>query len=135
MAFGTFDLFHPGHEHYLREAAKLWDELIVIVARDARVLTMKLRSPIHTELTRLDNVVHAFPEAMVLLGDEKDMMEPLRIYAPDIIALWYDQFFPEERVRSVLPNVWVVRIDGFMTDIHKSSLLRQKMEHTPPTMQ
>ncbi len=48
---------------------------------------MKLRSPIHTELTRLDNVVHAFPEAMVLLGDEKDMMEPLRIYAPDIIAL------------------------------------------------
>ncbi len=135
MAFGTFDLFHPGHAYYLREAAKLWDELIVIVARDARVLTMKLRSPIHTELTRLDNVVHAFPEAMVLLGDEKDMMEPLRIYAPDIIALWYDQFFPEERVRSVLPNVWVVRIDGFMTDVHKSSLLRQKMEHTPPTMQ
>lgn len=135
MAFGTFDLFHPGHEYYLREAAKLWDELIVIVARDTRVLTMKLRSSIHTELTRLDNVVHAFPEAMVLLGDEKDMMEPLRIYAPDIIALWYDQFFPEERVRSVLPNVWVVRIDGFMTDVHKSSLLRQKMEHTPPTMQ
>lgn len=135
MAFGTFDLFHPGHEYYLREAAKLWDELIVIVARDARVLTMKLRSPIHTELTRLDNVVHAFPEAMVLLGDEKDMMEPLRIYTPDIIALWYDQFFPEEMVRSVLPNVWVVRIDGFMTDLHKSSLLRQKIEHTPPTIE
>lgn len=135
MAFGTFDLFHPGHKHYLDAALALGDELIIIVARDSRVLAVKLRSPIHTELTRLDNVSNACPEAMVLLGDEKDMMEPLRIYVPDIIALWYDQFFPEERVRSVLPNVWVVRIDGFMTDVHKSSLLRQKMEYTPPTIE
>jgi len=23
MAFGTFDVFHPGHEYYLQQAAKL----------------------------------------------------------------------------------------------------------------
>jgi cytidyltransferase-like protein len=67
MAFGTFDLFHPGHKHYLDTALALGDELIVIVARDSRVLTVKLRSPIHTELTRLDNVSNACPEAMVIL--------------------------------------------------------------------
>ncbi|PSQ59395.1 FAD synthase [Halobacteriales archaeon SW_7_71_33] len=33
VAQGTFDLLHPGHVHYLREAAAMGDHLTVIVAR------------------------------------------------------------------------------------------------------
>ena len=41
MCFGTFDIFHPGHEHYLREAEKMADLMTVVIARDHRVFSGK----------------------------------------------------------------------------------------------
>lgn len=41
MAFGTFDVFHPGHEYYLTQAKKYGDILIVVVARDKTVEKVK----------------------------------------------------------------------------------------------
>lgn len=41
MCFGTFDIFHPGHEFYLGEAAKLADMMTVVIARDHRVFAGK----------------------------------------------------------------------------------------------
>ncbi|MEF8827161.1 MAG: adenylyltransferase/cytidyltransferase family protein, partial [Halapricum sp.] len=37
VAQGTFDLLHPGHLYYLREAASMGEELHVIVARRENV--------------------------------------------------------------------------------------------------
>ena len=34
---GTFDILHPGHLHYLRDAKAMGDRLVVIVARSANV--------------------------------------------------------------------------------------------------
>nr|EGQ39935.1 MAG: cytidylyltransferase [Candidatus Nanosalinarum sp. J07AB56] len=41
MAQGTFDILHPGHVHYLEEAAEHGDTLVVVVARDSRVQERK----------------------------------------------------------------------------------------------
>jgi len=41
MTFGTFDRFHPGHEYYLREAKKLGDSLLTVIARDVTVIKIK----------------------------------------------------------------------------------------------
>ncbi len=41
MCFGTFDIFHPGHAHYLRESAKLASSMIIVIARDHRVFSGK----------------------------------------------------------------------------------------------
>jgi FAD synthetase len=86
MCFGTFDLFHPGHVYYLSEAEKLAKTMTIIVARDARVSGIKGRPPKHDEDTRLHNVAHAFRDARVILGDEKDIFLPLRAFKPDILA-------------------------------------------------
>ena len=37
VAQGTFDLLHPGHLHYLREASEYGETVHVIVARRANV--------------------------------------------------------------------------------------------------
>jgi len=37
VAQGTFDILHPGHVHYLEDAATYGDELHVIVARGENV--------------------------------------------------------------------------------------------------
>ena len=34
MCFGTFDLLHPGHEDYFRQAREFGDELIVVAWRN-----------------------------------------------------------------------------------------------------
>ncbi|MCQ5376385.1 MAG: adenylyltransferase/cytidyltransferase family protein, partial [Methanomassiliicoccales archaeon] len=41
MATGVFDLLHVGHLHYLNEAKRLGDELIVVVATDSTVRKRK----------------------------------------------------------------------------------------------
>src|SRR5207245_1761445 len=41
MATGVFDLLHPGHVYFLREARKLGDELWVVVARDSTARKFK----------------------------------------------------------------------------------------------
>ena len=41
MATGTFDLLHMGHIFYLKEAKKLGDTLVVVVATDATVRKLK----------------------------------------------------------------------------------------------
>ena len=38
MTFGSFDVLHKGHEHYLKEAKSYGDYLIVVVARDENIL-------------------------------------------------------------------------------------------------
>ena len=45
MAFGTFDVYHPGHAHYLQEAKSYGDQLVVVVARDDTVRAIKGKSP------------------------------------------------------------------------------------------
>jgi len=53
MATGVFDLLHPGHIHYLTEAKKLGDELVVVVARTSTAERFKHR-PIVSEAQRVE---------------------------------------------------------------------------------
>jgi FAD synthetase len=53
LAFGTFDILHPGHEHALTEARGLGDHLTVIIARDTTVEKVKNKKPLFDEQTRL----------------------------------------------------------------------------------
>jgi len=41
MTFGTFDIVHPGHIHFLQQAKTYGDRLITIVARDMNVQKFK----------------------------------------------------------------------------------------------
>lgn len=125
MCFGTFDIFHPGHEYYLSHASELASELIVVIARDHRVISGKGRDPIHPESDRLKNVENAFPQARVILGDDHDIFAPLREYTPDILAFGYDQRVPEDRIHELFPRVAIVRIGGYEIERYKSSLLRK----------
>jgi len=41
MVFGTFDVFHKGHESFLRQAYCYGDFLVAVVARDKTVAKIK----------------------------------------------------------------------------------------------
>ncbi len=126
MCFGTFDIFHPWHIYYLREAEKLGDDLIIVIARDGRVKNLKWRLPQDHEDVRRANVASVFKNAQVILGGVEDIFAPLRKYTPDILAFGYDQRVPEEKIRELFPIIEIVRIWGFEPEKWKSSLLRKE---------
>ena len=128
MAFGTFDIFHPGHVYYLTEAERLGDAFIIVIARDERVAKQKGRKPKDDEDTRQRNVAHAFRTAEVILWDEEDIFAPLFLYKPDILAFGYDQWVPEEKIKELFPQVEIARVASYEPEKWKSSLLRAQKE-------
>ncbi len=112
VATGTFDIIHPGHIKFLKEAKKLGDELIVIVAREKNV-KHKPKPVIPEEQRR--KVVEAIKYVdKAILGDENDIFKPIEELKPDIIVLGYDQHFDEkwleEELRKRNLSCKVVRI-------------------------
>ncbi len=100
VAQGTFDILHPGHLHYLREAAAMGDELHVVVARSDNV-THKAPPVVPDEqrremLAALDPVDHA------RLGHPDDIFVPIEEIEPDVIALGYDQHHDEDAIAAAL---------------------------------
>lgn len=122
LAFGTYDVFHKGHEYFLREAARLGDRLVVIVARDSNVERIKGRLPHDNEDTRRNNVAtfESVDEARLGYEEWGKHLQVLTDVAPDVIVLGYDQ-------KAKLPPEWeskVVRIAAFEPETYKSSKLR-----------
>lgn len=134
VATGTFDLIHPGHEFFLREAKKLGDHLTVIVSRDETVKRVKQRPPIHSEAERLDAIRKLGLADEVALGRlEEDKHATVLDLKPNVVALGYDQAAFTDHLERILKergltNVRVVRLPAFKPEEYKSTILRQRLE-------
>ena len=128
LVFGTFDIFHPGHDFFLRKAKSYGDELYVVVARDSTVKQVKNRNTINNENKRIEilNVLFYVTEAR--LGYEGDKYKIIEEIKPDIICLGYDQKVFTENLKEKLMkrglNVEIIRIEAYKPDVFKSSKLR-----------
>ncbi|ELY64534.1 adenylyltransferase/cytidyltransferase family protein [Natrinema versiforme] len=102
IAQGTFDILHPGHVHYLEEAAAMGDELHVIVARTTNV--DHKAAPICPASQRRDMVaaLEAVDEAR--LGHEEDIFVPIEEIDPDVIALGHDQHHDDAAIAAELES-------------------------------
>lgn len=127
LVFGAFDPLHAGHAHLLGSAAALGDKLVVALASDDAIRSLKSHEPRSSFddrraalrlLPMVDQVVQSVP---------RDGFAVLDAVRPDIIATGYDQ----DRLREALAtwmtthtNIPVVTIDAFEPETYKSSLLR-----------
>jgi FAD synthetase len=100
IAQGTFDILHPGHLHYLRDAAALGDELHVIVARRENV-THKAK-PVLPDRQRRDMVDALSTVTEAHLGHTEDIFVPIERIDPDVIVLGHDQHHDPEGIRAAL---------------------------------
>jgi FAD synthetase len=116
MATGVFDILHPGHLHFLREAKKMGDELVVVVARDSVAEKMK-RKPFIPENIRLAMVSSLKPVDLAILGVEGNIYDILNLVRPDVLALGYDQEFDEtqivEEAKKRGINLKIIRISKY----------------------
>ncbi|MFC6872068.1 adenylyltransferase/cytidyltransferase family protein [Halobellus marinus] len=100
VAQGTFDLIHPGHVHYLSEAASMGEELHVIVARRENVTHKE--PPVLPDRQRRDVVGALDVVTAAHLGHEEDIFVPIERIDPDIIVLGHDQHHDDEALAEAL---------------------------------
>lgn len=125
MAFGTFDILHPGHEFFLRQAKNLGDFLTVVIGRDSTVALVKGKPPRHNELKRLSGVVGLNIANEVILGGLDDKYQVIVNVEPDIIALGYDQtYFIEELKKKFANKIKIIKVPAFKPELYKSSKLQ-----------
>lgn len=100
LAQGTFDLIHPGHLHYLSDAAAHGDELHVVVARRENVTHKP--TPVCPDRQRRDvlDALAVVDEAHV--GHPDDYFVPVERIDPDVIVLGFDQHHDADAIREQL---------------------------------
>lgn len=127
MVYGVFDGFHLGHHHFLSEAQKRCEALIVVVAHPAIVNSLKQHLPVYSLEERLATVRVDQGQATVIAGDtEIGTWSALKHYRPDVVFLGYDQ----ERLGQELTKIGVAHesISAHHPDRYKSSLLNKQKD-------
>ncbi len=114
LAGGCFDILHYGHIHFLKNAKKLGDYLIVILESDARIKKLKGDSrPFHNQLQRkeiLENL--RFVDEVLILNDEmadSDYAKVVKKIAPSVIAVTKGS---KTKTHAELVGAEVVEIDS-----------------------
>jgi rfaE bifunctional protein nucleotidyltransferase chain/domain len=85
---GVFDLLHPGHVRYLREARALGDALIVAVNSDrsARALEKGPGRPLNTAAERAEVLAALSSVDAAVVFDEDTPLEIVVALQPDVLA-------------------------------------------------
>jgi FAD synthetase len=102
VAQGTFDIVHPGHIHYLEDAAAMGDELHVIVARRENVTHKE--PPILPNRQRRDVVGALDVVDHARVGHPSDIFAPIEEIDPAVIALGYDQHHDTDAIQAELDD-------------------------------
>jgi FAD synthetase len=128
LSFGTFDLFHLGHEDFLRQGRALGDRLVVVVARDETVSDVKGRAPEQSETVRLERVRACPSVDEARLGSLDDKYAVVEDIRPDVILLGYDQEAFVDRLEEAIKerelSVTIERAKPFHPELYKTSHLR-----------
>jgi len=134
LSFGTFDILHQGHEHFLQEAKEHGDFLVVVVARDKTVKKVKGQLPKNNEDNRLEAIRElAFVDMAMLGHEDEDRYAVVEEINPDVIFLGYDQFAFTEKLKEELdqrglhPEILRSQ-NAHNPEEFKSSILRKGME-------
>ena len=129
MVFGTFDVLHPGHIHFFRQARRLAKKpyLIVSVARDVNVKKIKGQKPRHNERARLKKLAACGLVNKAILGGLRSYLPHILKESPSLIALGYDQTVYVKGLKAKLKQkglqVKVFRLKSHRPHVYKTSKL------------
>ena len=128
MVFGTFDIFHEGHNNFLRQAKKYGDKLIVVIAKDKTVFKIKGRLAKNNEKKRLLIIKQSKLADRVILGNLKNKYQVILKNKPEVICLGYDQINFTKNLKKILAEmglkkIKIKRLKPYKPAIYKSSKL------------
>ena len=131
MVFGTFDIFHSGHENFLQQARQYGDYIVAVIARDATVAVIKGKAPKNNEAQRARILADSHLVDEVIFGSLGDKYEVIAKHRPEIICLGYDQnAFTDNLVSQLerlgLEKTKIIRLNPFQPELYKSSIISEE---------
>lgn len=132
LVFGTFDILHPGHIDFLRQAKRYGDFLILSLARENWIRKIKGRKAHHSEVERKKLLESLKIVNKVVLGSKTNYLKHIIGQKPDVIALGYDQRaftkdLKEKLSQAGLRKVRIVRLKAYKPDLYKSSKILSRI--------
>ncbi len=156
IVFGTFDIFHPGHRDFFRQAKKFGDFLVVVVARDKNVRDIKGIYPKNNEERRLSVIRRCKLVNKAVLGNEnknkiisttkkycenkntdnsfenkitkKDYKyKILQEEKPDVICLGYDQKVDEKELQKKLKEYKIDKVKVVRLKPYKEDIYKSSL--------
>ena len=135
LAFGSFDIIHPGHLYYLKKAKQYGNKLIVVVARDDSIRKLKNRKPVFNQKDRavIVNSLKIVDNAVVgkKITNLSDRYEIFKKYKPNVVVFGHDQKIDEKQLKAWLKknklNTKIVRINSFKRSFYSSSRIRKTL--------
>lgn len=128
LLFGSFDILHPGHDYLITEAQK-YGNLIIVLAQDSIITSIKGQKPQYNLEQRTSNLQKKYPEINIETGDMKlGSWSAIKKYQPEIIITGYDQTHLKselEKIKNVY-NFEIISLNSFHPEKFKSSLLRKE---------
>lgn len=124
MVFGTFDILHPGHLNFFKQAKKYGQKLIVVIARDNTVKKIKHRLPVNSQKDRQKLVSELKIVDQAVLGDSVNPMKVIKKFKPVAVCLGYDQKAFVKELKSTFPDLKIVRLKSYKSKFYKSSKLK-----------
>ncbi len=129
LVFGSFDILHPGHLYFLRQAKGAGDKLYVVVARDSTIYEVKGKKPKNSEIDRLKKVKQLPMVDGAVLGSAKDKYAFIRKLKPDVICLGHDQKAFTYGLKDALSeeglDTVIIKVKPYKRHIYRSSILRK----------
>ncbi|MBI5635760.1 FAD synthase [Candidatus Micrarchaeota archaeon] len=141
MAFGCFDLLHPGHLAYLKQAKKIAgkEKLVIVIGRD-KIMRESGKKPLFNENERREIIGSLKFVDEAILGDLVDKLSAVKKYKPTKIILGYDQqagwllkndvikddLLIEKELKKRGLNARVIRLKPFKKHKYKSTKIKLK---------
>lgn len=117
---GCFDLLHDGHRHFLKEARKRCDYLIVAVNTDESLRILKGASRPVWNLERRIRVLTSNPSVSAVIPFNGNALSLIEILRPDVVIRGADQSDDATHLGvltvrvSRLPNISTTELIGRM---------------------
>ena len=131
---GVFDIIHLGHINTLKDAKKLGDILLVVIASDENVIASKGRAPLNSQANRAELLSNLDTVDIVHNGDPdpSKFLDVVIQFQVDVIALGYDQFEMEDKLYELLnkrelKNIEIIKLKTSIPN-EKSSLKLKNLD-------
>jgi cytidyltransferase-like protein len=130
---GCFNILHPGHIKFLKEAHETGDHLIIALEPDERITKDKKRTPIHKQEERayilsalkyVDNII-----MLPLLNGFNDYFDLVKTIKPHVIAITADDPQLENKKKQADSiNAQLIIVTPRIQPYSSSAIYRQLIE-------
>lgn len=129
LAFGTFDVLHPGHVALLRQASALGD-VIISLTTDALCKTYKGRNPINSFAVRANRLRMLRSVNDIVASDSvPNSFDVIRRHRPSAIVLGYDQRALARPIKAKIEALGLatrlVIAEPYRGNLYHSTILRK----------